>query len=835
MGRLIRWRRAGKVVSAAAVFLFFMGTAHVVSAKSEPGGGSGESASPPTSSTVPEETPWPVKIVSGTTTLLIYQPQLDSFDGYHLTARAAVEAKASDGKSAYGIIYLKAQAIVDKGRRTVSLYHYEITKADFPSAGSTSEAWIDAIRQDASTKSKSMSLDRLESLVGASEAGKKADEEPLKNNPPIIVMSTVPALLVYIDGDPAYRAVKGTSLERVVNTRPLLLKDTHGKHYLHVFDGWMAADSLQGTWRRDTSPPADLEKAKKAAVADRQVDLLTGQTGPDDKAPSLAEGPVPAIHVATKPTELIVTDGDPKWTPIEGTRLLYVSNTSGNIFKEIGDQKTYVLVSGRWFRAADMKGPWTFVAANALPKDFGDIPDENAKENAKASVAGTPQAREAAIAAEIPQTSIVKKSDVKMTPPTFDGEPKLRAISGTPLQYVVNTETPIIMVDSNSWYAVENGVWFVATSVKGPWTIATSVPAVIYTIPYSSPIHYVTYVKVYDATADTVIVGYTPGYQGSCIDPVTHVVVYGTGYYYSPWVGTVWYGPPVTYGFGVAIRYTPYTGWCFGFGFGWSWGGPTVAVGWGWGPYPWWGPYGWGYAWGPPLFPAPYPWGGRAYGPRGGAVAWGPGGWAGTTGNIYTQWGPRSTVTRTAAGYNAWTGNAWAKKVGASYNSRTGIASAGQRGAVQNVYSGNYAAGERGVAKGPGGTVAVGQRGTVGNAYTGREVSGGQGQVYNPKTGQGVSVGGVHGNQGGVGHIGDDVYATHDGNVFRKTDEGWQQRSGGNWNPATPSAGLERDSAARMGGDFRSGAFRQSWGGMDRGGFGGGMGRGGFRGGGFRR
>jgi hypothetical protein len=406
---------------------------------------------------------------------------------------------------------------------------------------------------------------------------------------------------------------------------------------------------------------------------------------------------------------------------------------------------------------------------------------------------------------------VVKKSAVKMTPPVFDGDPQLRAIPDTPLQYVVNTATPVIMLDVHSWYAVENGVWFVSGSVKGPWVIATSVPAVIYSIPYSSPLHYVTYVKVYASTPETVVVGYTPGYMGSCVDPVTGVVVYGTGYPYTPWVGTFWYGPPVTYGFGVSIRYTPYTGWTFGFGFGMSWGGATVAIGWGWGAHPWWGPYGWGYSWGPRLYPAPYAWGGAAYGVHGGAMAWGPGGWAGTTGNMYSQWGPRSTVTRTSGGYNAWTGNRWASQVGTSYNSRTGVASAGQRGAVQNVYTGNYAAGARGVATGPGGSVAAGERGSVGNAYTGREVTGNRGEAYDPWSGRGTSFGGVHGSNAGVEHVGDDVYGYRDGNVYRRTEGGWQQRSRGGWSSAAAPAGLERESSARWAGNWRAGAVGSSW------------------------
>ena len=180
-----------------------------------------------------------------------------------------------------------------------------------------------------------------------------------------------------------------------------------------------------------------------------------------------------------------------------------------------------------------------------------------------------------------------------------------------------------------------------------PWTVSTSVPSSIYTIPPSSSLHYVTYVKVYHSTPEVVYVSYTPGYYGTCVS--NGVVVYGTGYYYSPWVGTHWYGPPVTYGSGVSLTYTPWTGWSVGFGFGWSWG--SVTVGWGWGAYPWWGPVGYGWYYPYPYYgPYYYPYrGGAAVGARGAAV-WGPGGWAATSGNVYHRWGPTTAVTRRSGG-----------------------------------------------------------------------------------------------------------------------------------------------------------------------------------------
>ena len=613
----------------------------------------------PPSEAVPNETPWPYEITSGDTQIAVYQPQIDSWDGMTLKARAAAAVKegGKDAKTNFGVLDITTRTLVDKSTRLVTLEHYEVAKADFPTAPGKAKEWTQLVNNDAANRKRTISLDRLEANVAIVTA---ADKTPikLKNDPPVIIFSTVPAMLIYVDGGPQYRAIPGMAWQRVVNTRPLLVRQENGAHYLHVFDGWMTAGAIDGRWSVASKPPADLAKIEKAVIDSHSADMLTGQSDPAQPGPSLKSAPPPAIKVATRPTELIVFEGEPKWVPITGTQLLAAENTTGRVFKLLTDQKTYVLISGRWFRAANTAGPWQFVAANALARDFSSIPDDSKYENVKASVSATPQAREAAIAATVPSTAAVKAKEAKLTPPVIDGEPALVAIEGTALHYVKNCATPIIQVDAKSWYAVENGVWFNSTSVRGPWVVAAKVPAAIYTIPPSSPLHYVTYVKTYSATESTVYVGSTPGYHGEYVDPVSSVVVYGTGYYYDPWIGTAWYGPPVTYGFGVATTYTPWGGWGLAFGVGWAWGAATVYSGWGYGCYPWWGPYGWGYAYGPPVY-----WGGAAVGYRGAAV-WGPGGWAARTNNVYTQWGNTARVSHASAGYNAWTGNAWAGQAG---------------------------------------------------------------------------------------------------------------------------------------------------------------------------
>lgn len=732
---------------------------------------------------------WPREFLQGTEWLTVYQPQLDSWNGIQLEGQAAVSLRQGEGEPIFGVMWFSARTSVDKSARLVTLEDLTITKASFPSATHGADAYVQRLRMRMASAPRLIALDRLEANLAIVAAGRKAEALAVKNDAPRFVFSSVPALLVHVEGPPVYRPVKGTNLERVINTRLLLLKDLAGKYSLHVSGRWLEASALEGPWVVAKGPSRDREIARLQAQLAGAVDLLPyppEQTKAGGQSASRTTAPMPIIYVATTPTELIVSEGEPNWVPIgAGTQLLYVKNTTGHVFKHLGDQATYVLVSGRWFRAASTGGPWAFVTPDALPADFAKIPDDSPKENVKASVAGTPQAEEALIANNIPQTAKVDRKLAQLAPPKYDGEPQLRVIDGTSLQYVANSPTAIIVVGADSYFAVDKGVWFTATSSSGPWRVATSVPPVIYSIPPSSPLHYVTYVRVYSATPDVVYVGYTPGYYGTC---VSHgVVVYGTGYVYTPWVGTVWYGSSFTYGFGTSIAYAPWTGWAYSVGFGWS----AYA------PYPYY---------------VPAYWGAAAVGPYG-AAAWGSGGWAATTGNVYSQWGSTSTVKRTSGGYDAWTGNAWASQAGTSYNSRTGVASAGQRAGVQNADTGNYAAAERGVVQGPGGTTAGGARVTAGNAGTGQSVTAARGAIHDPNTGDATSAAGVRGPEGGVGRVGSDVYAGKDGNVYRRGSDGWQQYQDGGWRSVGDperARSLEQQRSARATGEGRVQKFKQS-------------------------
>ena len=715
-------------------------------------------AAPAAADVTPDK--WPKLATVAGLQYTIYQPQLESWDGYRLTARVAVSILSPAAKGAvFGVVNVTAKTEVDRQSRVVRLSGVKIVDATFPSAAENAAQFQSSLQDWLSSQVFTPSLDRMEAALAVETAATQAQGAPVANDPPRIVFSEASAALVYVDGEPVWRQVEGTPVSRVLNSRAFIATDASGKVYLRLLDGFVEAASIAGPWTASTKVPAPIASLARTLAASNVVDMLEGAADAvTNKKPSLKAG-VPRVLVVTSPTELVMTDGAPNWSPIAGTALLYVSNTTGNVFKSLVDQQVYVLVSGRWFKAGDFTGAWQYVDPAALPADFTAISDESPKENVKASIPGTRQAQDAVIANQIPQTARVYRSEAKYVA-QVNGAAELRSIPGTTLSYVFNAPTPIIRISDVEWYAEQSGVWFVASALTGPWAVAATVPGAIYAIPPSSPVHYVTYVKVYDVTPTYVVVGYTPGYMGTIVS-TRGVVVYGTGYAYVPYIGPgVWYGPPVTYGYAANPTWTPWTGWAIGFGIGWAVASSShyhfCYV-----PAPYWGPMPY----------SPYR-GGYAKGPYGGAVAWGPGGWAATTGNVYQRWGTTTAVSRSAAGYNAWTGNAWSSKVGTSYNSTTGRISAGQKASVSNVYTGNYGTAQRGASYNPNTGVAV-RAGSVsgGNAYTGANGSA-----------KGVQAVGPNGQRVTVGKVNDTAYAGKDGNVYKNSGDGWQKYdSNGGW------------------------------------------------------
>ena len=92
--------------------------------------------------------PWPRPVKLADASLLIYQPQLESWQGNRATFRAAVGASVpGGGEPAYGVVWATARTEVDPIRRAVTLQDVQISRGDFPTLPDEGAAYLAGLRQ----------------------------------------------------------------------------------------------------------------------------------------------------------------------------------------------------------------------------------------------------------------------------------------------------------------------------------------------------------------------------------------------------------------------------------------------------------------------------------------------------------------------------------------------------------------------------------------------------------------------------------------------------------------------------------------------------------------
>ncbi|MFH1981662.1 MAG: hypothetical protein ABIL58_07455, partial [Pseudomonadota bacterium] len=588
--------------------------------------------------------------------------------------------------------------------------------------------------------------------------------------PPAIRVASAPTLLLFVNGQPVLTEVAGTGLQVVANANWPTFKDPAGKGTFYLLDRdlWLSSPKLDSGWKKAASLPPGFEKlpADGPHAAVRSAVPL--------KKSAL---PAPKVFFTDRPAELIVTDGQPVLEAIPGADgLQVVANTKSPLFKL--DKTWYFLVAGRWFTTTQLgKGPWVYTAK--LPAAFSKIPGDHAMASVRASVPGTIEARMAALEALVPIKAEAPRNGTPPVEITYAGDPKFEPVTGTEVARAVNSGYDVIQY-KDQYYLCYAGIWYQASAPVGPWVVAALVPPAIYAIPPSSPAYHVTQVTIASSTPTTVVYTYPPSYSSSVY------VVYGVPYY-----GTGWYYPPLFYmGF-----YYPYWG-SYGHG---SWYNPATG---GYGSRSvWYGPYG-GYSYTQGYNPATggygfveTVWDGNEWGsygqttnPRTGVST--------ETGRYYnedqnrsemsrtTQRGDKSVHTDRSTDFNSRTTNVSRETSGGASSSTVRSAESGTVSSSGTITTGDgrtaAISGEQ--TRTGGSTTVTGSEGSVdmttkrqnGNSVTGIEGSGG---------GQGVSASG-EGGRTTVGQSGSgDLYAGHNGDAYKKTEDGWQKYENGGWQP----------------------------------------------------
>jgi hypothetical protein len=539
------------------------------------------------------------------------------------------------------------------------------------------------------------------------------------------------------------------------------------------------------------------------------------------KTPPVAEvqNNPPAIFISMRPAILLMVNGAPTTAPIANSNIQFIVNANWPLFVEQGSS-TYYLFDGKgWLTCASLQGTWT--PTNQLPKQMSKVPENSNFTSLKGFIPPPPGS-----AASFPQ---VYYSATPAEIVVFGGQPQWTPIPGTQLSYASNTDSTVFKyAPTGAFYFLTSGRWFTSTSpLLGPWTFATySLPSDFAQIPPSSPAGRVlASVPGTPEAEDAVLIAQIPtpatvnsaqaaaeakvSYAGEpqfqpiegtsmqyAVNTPNKVIEVGAEYYMcyqglwfvssspqGPWqvaqtVPQVIYTiPPSSPVYNVTyVTQVPasagyvtasYTAGYMGMFVAGAAVGAIVASGTGYyyPPYAYHGyyyPYAatYGYHTYNPYTGA-YGVGGAAYGPYGSAH-WG------TSYNPNTGTYARGATTSTAYGKQA---------VGEAYNPYTGASAATHQGS--NAY-------------GSWGQSVVSKNGNTAYTQHASNAYGSAGTVQTSQGGKGAATSTAYGSSAAGKTSSGDMYASHDGNVYKNTGSGWQTYNNGSWNnvqkPTTTSA-----------------------------------------------
>lgn len=188
-----------------------------------------------------------------------------------------------------------------------------------------------------------------------------------------IIVSTVPAILIQSNGDPQPERIPGTSLVYVQNSPNDVFFDTATYvYYVDAGGEWYRSDALKdsGNWRPvpPQALPADFSKIPPQSVKGQ---VLSNVPGTAAAAAMQREQYVPTVQKIDRgATTSVEYDGAPQFSPIEGTRLQYATNTCAIVLLE--DGLYYTVDDGFWFVANGPQGDW--LVSNRRPAGLDLIP-----------------------------------------------------------------------------------------------------------------------------------------------------------------------------------------------------------------------------------------------------------------------------------------------------------------------------------------------------------------------------------------------------------------------------------------------------------------------------
>ena len=190
---------------------------------------------------------------------------------------------------------------------------------------------------------------------------------------PKVFVSTVPAEMILLQGEPNYLAVTGASpLLWVSNTESDLFRTgLKSSVYFLVAGRWFSAPDFTGPWTFATMtlPP----EFKKIPMEHARSRVLASVPGTTQAAEAVLLAQIPQTATVSKTLaapEVTYQGGTPEFQPIDKTTAQRAVNTDKDILK-VGDLY-YMCFQGVWFMSTTPTGPWKVTAD--VPKTIYEIP-----------------------------------------------------------------------------------------------------------------------------------------------------------------------------------------------------------------------------------------------------------------------------------------------------------------------------------------------------------------------------------------------------------------------------------------------------------------------------
>jgi len=148
---------------------------------------------------------------------------------------------------------------------------------------------------------------------------------------------------------------------------------------------------------------------------------------------------------------LLLFDGEPRLSPIEGSSYERALNVPMAVACQKGGKSCWLSSGTFWYQARDPLGPWA--PTSSPPADLLKMMPEPQDSE------GAPSSPPAVVVATEPTELI-----------STDGKPEWTALTGGELLFVKNTESPWLReLSTGNMYLLLSGRWYRSKTTEGPW------------------------------------------------------------------------------------------------------------------------------------------------------------------------------------------------------------------------------------------------------------------------------------------------------------------------------------------------------------------------------